>query len=80
MQELRNLYVLVIDPSPHEIWEGSWLELEEQLLEAAKNVTKPREFELMLPFKSCRTDWDMGESRCVLKKPEGGAVEDEEED
>jgi hypothetical protein len=79
MQELRNLYVVVIDPSPHEIWEGSWLELEEQLLEAPKNVTRPRQFELMLPFARCGIEWDMGESRCVLRKPEGGVVEEEEE-
>lgn len=62
------------------MWEGSWLELEELLLEAVKGVTRPRKFELMLPFGSCGIERDMGESRCVLRKPAGGVVGEEQEE
>jgi hypothetical protein len=76
MEGLRNLYVAVVDPSPHDMWEGSWLESEELLLQPVKEVVRPRWFELMLPFASCGIEWDMGESRCVLRKPEGWLVEE----
>ena len=36
-----------------------------------------RWFEVMLPFPSCRTDWDMGKSRVALKRPEGGMEEED---
>ncbi|KAH7380219.1 hypothetical protein DE146DRAFT_625156 [Phaeosphaeria sp. MPI-PUGE-AT-0046c] len=70
MAGLRDLYVAIIDPSPQEIWERNWIELEEQLLSPVKMVTSSDWFELLLPFHRCRTDWDMGESRVVLRRPE----------
>lgn len=78
MTGLRELYVVLADPSPQGMWERNWLELEEQLLKPLTNVTRPERFEVMLPFARCGVDWDMGESRVVLRKPDGG--EDEEED
>ncbi|KAF2123146.1 hypothetical protein BDV96DRAFT_481341 [Lophiotrema nucula] len=69
MKSLRDLYVVLIDPTPGSTWESRWLDLEEQLIQDVKAVVKPRWFELMLPYESCDTDWDMGESRVVLRKP-----------
>jgi hypothetical protein len=77
MAKLRDLYVVLVDPSPQDMWERNWIELEEHLLRPVKAVTKPRWFELMLPFASCSTAWDMGESSVVLRKPEGEAGEDD---
>ena len=79
MKGLRDLYVVLVDPSPQGMWERSWVELEEQLLAPVREVKGPRWFEVVLPFATCRTDWDMGESRVVLRKPEGGGVEEEED-
>jgi hypothetical protein len=70
MAGLRELYVVLIDPSPHDIWESSWKDLEEQLLRPVKQVRAPSWFELVLPFASCRTDWDMGDCVVVLRRPE----------
>ncbi|CAO2651866.1 Nn.00g001490.m01.CDS01 [Neocucurbitaria sp. VM-36] len=78
MQGLRDLYVVLVDPSPQSLWERNWLELEEQLLAPVKQVTNPGWFELMLPYASCGTDWDMEESRVRLRKPDGGDVEEED--
>jgi hypothetical protein len=71
MTGLRDLYVVLIDPTPQRMWERHWLELEEQLLAPVKLVVRPRLCEVVLPFATCRTDWDMGESRVVLRKPKG---------
>jgi len=78
MEGLRDLYVVISDPSPQGMWEPHWLMLEEKLLEPVKSVVAPRSAEVVLPFGSCRLDWDMGESRVVLRRPEGWV--DEEED
>lgn len=79
MQGLRDLYVLLIDPSPQGLWESNWVELEGKLLEPVKSVTKPRWFELVLPYSSCNAGWNMGDSMVVLRKPEGDVMEDEDE-
>jgi hypothetical protein len=78
MASLRELRVVLLDKSVDGIWETRWLFLEGTLLEPAKSVNRPRKFEIVMPYTSCRLDWDMGESRCVLKKPESreGAIED----
>jgi hypothetical protein len=75
LQGLKNLYVAVVDPRIHNMWQGSWLEFEELLLKPVKEVVRPRTFELMLPFASCGVGWDMGESRCVLRKPQNRVEE-----
>ena len=85
MQKLRDLVVIISDPSPNEIWEASWLSLEGKLLEAVKEVKvggggRNGWFELWLPYASCRTDWDMGDCKVVLRKPEGEGEEDDEEE
>jgi hypothetical protein len=72
MEGLRELYIVLVDPSPQGMWERSWGELEEVLLAPVKEVVQPRWFELVLPFKSCRTNWDMGDCSVVLRKPVGG--------
>lgn len=72
MAALRDLYVALVDPSPFQTWEGRWLELEGDLLEPVKSVVVPKWAEVWLPYSSCHTDWDMGESRVLLKKPDIG--------
>ncbi|KAF2727209.1 hypothetical protein EJ04DRAFT_479405 [Polyplosphaeria fusca] len=76
MKGLRDLRVVLVDPTPGRTWEARWLDLEEQLLEPVKEVVGPRWFEVVLPYASCETDWDMGESRVVLRVP----VEDGDEE
>ncbi|KAL5119798.1 hypothetical protein ACEQ8H_002158 [Pleosporales sp. CAS-2024a] len=80
MTSLSELYIAIVDPSPQGIWEQNWLELEDQLLHPVKNVTRPSHFVLILPFASCRTELDMGESRVVLRTPESWVMEEEEEE
>jgi hypothetical protein len=77
MQGLRDLFVVLVDPSPHDMWERNWLELEGQLLQSVKGVTRPTFFELMLPYASCVTQWDMSESAVRLRKPESRVIEEE---
>ena len=78
MQGLRELYIVLVDPSPQDMWERNWLELEEQLLTPVKRVERPNWFELWLPYGSCGTEWDMGASKVRLRKVEGDGGEDEE--
>ncbi|KAF2865441.1 hypothetical protein BDV95DRAFT_507112 [Massariosphaeria phaeospora] len=77
MQNLRTLYVVLIDP--RDTWQSAWLSLEETLLEPVKSVTRPAWFELVLPYANCRVGWDMGDSRVRLSKPEGGEVDELED-
>ncbi|KAF2710257.1 hypothetical protein K504DRAFT_255337 [Pleomassaria siparia CBS 279.74] len=71
MQSLRHLYVVLVDPSRDAMWERSWKELESFLLEPVKGVVVPSRFELMLPYASCSTSYDMGQSPVRLMKPDG---------
>jgi len=71
MAGVRDLKVVIIDKSVDGIWERQWLGLEERLLESLKEVRRPRRFVVVLPYRSCGVDWDMGESGCVLRRPEG---------
>ncbi|KAF1918430.1 hypothetical protein BDU57DRAFT_556010 [Ampelomyces quisqualis] len=74
MVGLRQLHVVVIDPSPGGIWESRWLAQEEKLLGPVRQVTRPERFELVLPFDTCWTGWDMGSSNVVLRTPGHGVV------
>lgn len=80
MHGLRDLHVVIVDPSPQDLWERNWLELEERLLAPVSCVTGPRWFELVLPYASCGVEWDMGESRVVLRRPDGRAGQDDDDD
>jgi hypothetical protein len=78
MQELRDLYVVLVDPSPQQMWERNWLELEDRLLESVREVGRGgriRKAEVVLPYASCRTEWDMGGSCVRLTRPVSEAVE-----
>jgi hypothetical protein len=76
MAGLRELRVVLLDKSVDGIWEAQWLGVQERLLEKIKCVTRPRRFVVVLPYRSCCVDWDMGESGCVLRRPEGDYVEE----
>lgn len=80
MKGLKDLYIVISDPSPLGLWERGWLELEEKLLEPVRKITSPRWFELWLPYTGCRVDRDMGGCAVVLRKPNGEAVEEEGDD
>ncbi|KAF2851648.1 hypothetical protein T440DRAFT_517137 [Plenodomus tracheiphilus IPT5] len=77
MQGLRDLYVVLSDPSPGGVWERSWLELEEELVGPVRGVVRPGVAVVVLPYRSCGVGWDMGGSRVVLRRP-GGEGEEEE--
>ena len=70
MGGLRDLHVVLIDPSPQDMWETNWLEMEDQLLEPVRKVTVPPWFELVLPYNSCGKERNMGDSSVKLHKPE----------
>ena len=72
MKGLKILTVVLIDPSAQGIWERNWLELEGQLLEPVKRVTKPREFEVVLPYASCDIERNMGGCLVRLRRPDNG--------
>ncbi|KAJ5058595.1 hypothetical protein J3E74DRAFT_7577 [Bipolaris maydis] len=81
MQGLRELYVVLIDPSPQGLWERNWLQLEDVLLESVRGVTRPRDAVVVMPYQSCGVDWDMGDGCVRLVRPEdGGAEEDDKGD
>ncbi|KAF9739801.1 hypothetical protein PMIN01_02435 [Paraphaeosphaeria minitans] len=69
MKRLRDLRVSIVDPSPEGIWEGHWLGVEGILIEAMKRVRIPRNYEVMLPYASCRVDWDVGGCNAKLLRP-----------
>ena len=74
---------MIVDPSPHHMWERNWLELEDRLLESVREVGTGgslREAEVVLPYASCGVDWDMGESCVRLTRPVGGSVEEEDDE
>ncbi|KAL6708589.1 hypothetical protein ACN47E_002570 [Coniothyrium glycines] len=77
MTGLRDLYVVLVDPSPQQMWERNWLELEGRLLQPVKEVTKPNRFELVLPYASCRTDWVVSDMRIQLRRPQEGLMGEE---
>lgn len=78
MVGLRDLRVVLLDKSIDGIWAAQWLTLEEVLLRPLRELTRPRVFEVVLPYKECGVEWDMGPSRCVLKRPAGWEREGEE--
>ncbi|KAF2643705.1 hypothetical protein P280DRAFT_215033 [Massarina eburnea CBS 473.64] len=78
MRGLKDLRVVIVDSSRDGIWEAQWLSLEGKLLEVIKRIKGGRFTEVMLPYASCRLDWDMGESGVVLRKPEAEVLGEEE--
>jgi hypothetical protein len=68
MAGLRELFVVVVDPSPNRVWERHWKELEEELLAPVKQVTGPRRFEMVLPYGRWDVRADMGASRVVFRR------------
>ena len=72
MQGLRHLQVMLIDPSPQQLWEANWVELEDILLDSVRAVKRPRDAVVILPYPSCRTDWDMGDSTVRLRVRDNG--------
>ena len=52
-------------------YEQLWKEREKELLDPIKRITAPRDFVLTLPDRRCSTVMDVGDSRCVLRLPDG---------
>ncbi|KAH7092043.1 hypothetical protein FB567DRAFT_435680 [Paraphoma chrysanthemicola] len=52
--------------SPRELWQ----EQGEEFMKMARTIIAPREFVVILSDPECETDYDVGESRCVLRLPE----------
>ncbi|KAF2000862.1 hypothetical protein P154DRAFT_522141 [Amniculicola lignicola CBS 123094] len=77
MKGLRDLYVVLSDPSPANTWEAAWGENQGKLMADVKKVVQTRWFMLMVPYESCDTHLDMGECKVILRRPDG---ESEEED
>jgi hypothetical protein len=69
MKALRDLRVVIVDPSPDSTWEAHWLGVEEVLMDAVKRVQTPRRFDLLLPYAGCRVDLDMGGCNVRLLRP-----------
>jgi hypothetical protein len=83
MTGLRDLCVVLVDPSPQQIWERNWLELEDRLLESVREVGRigrRMRAQVVLPYESCGVEWDMGGSCMELRRPERGMVEEEDGD
>ncbi|KAG9194847.1 hypothetical protein G6011_04882 [Alternaria panax] len=80
MHGLRHLQVMLIDPSPQQLWEITWVELEDILLDSVRTVKRPRDAVVILPYPSCRTDWDMGDSTVRLRRPGSGVDAGRDED
>ncbi|KAH8640463.1 hypothetical protein IG631_03404 [Alternaria alternata] len=80
MQGLRHLQVMLIDPSPQQLWEANWVELEDILLDSVRVVKRPRDAVVILPYPSCRTDWDMGDSTVRLRVLDNGLGTEGDED
>lgn len=51
--------------------------MEGRLVEPMRAV-RAREAEVVLPYRACRVDWDMGEEGVRLRRP-GGVVDGEED-
>jgi hypothetical protein len=80
MQGLRQLRVVLIDPSPQQIWANVWLDVEDMLLDSVRTVNRPRDAVVVLPYPSCRTDWDMGDSTVRLRIPDDGSGTGDDQD
>jgi hypothetical protein len=67
---LRRLHINVagrhVDGTPQELWQ----EQGANFIKMARTITAPREFVIILPDRECETDYDVGDSRCVLRLPE----------
>ncbi|PVI00886.1 hypothetical protein DM02DRAFT_592037 [Periconia macrospinosa] len=73
MDGLRDLRVVIL--SREGIWEAAWLSLEEKLVESIKKVARVKRVEVVLPYQSCRVDWDVG--NVVFSRPGNGRSIDE---
>jgi hypothetical protein len=68
MAGLRELFVVVVDPSPNGVWERHWGELEEELLAPLRAVVTPRQFEVVLPYGRGGVGWDMRNCKVVFRR------------
>lgn len=69
MKGLESLRVVLVDPSAQGIWENSWLEHEATIMLPIQKVQVKGEFEVALPYASCKVDRDMGICKVRLRRP-----------
>ncbi|KAF2014754.1 hypothetical protein BU24DRAFT_463516 [Aaosphaeria arxii CBS 175.79] len=77
MKGLRDLYVVVSDPSPQALWEDKWLALEDKLYEDIAKVKQVRWGEVFLPYASCNIDVQFEGCAIGFRKPAGEEEEDD---
>ncbi|KAF1835579.1 hypothetical protein BDW02DRAFT_547914 [Decorospora gaudefroyi] len=80
---LRELVVVLLDPSPGQIWERGWAEVEDLLMQGVGKVRGVRSAQVFLPYASCGVGWELGGGCVRLRRPEGdgsGVEEDEDEE
>ncbi|KAH7132607.1 hypothetical protein B0J11DRAFT_522092 [Dendryphion nanum] len=73
MKGLRDLYVVLCDPSPQGLWERSWLELEDTLVEDIGKIKQCKWFEVVMPYASSVTEREIEGSNVRFRKPDGEA-------
>jgi hypothetical protein len=73
MRGLRELNIRILDV----MWRDQWLIMEKRLMEGVKDVRSPRVFEVTLPHPESNVGMDVGQSKCVFRRPGDGAVERE---
>lgn len=82
MRGLRELYVVLVDPSPMEMWERSWVEVHGRLLESVRGLERVgglRWCEVVLPYESCSVEWEGGSTSVVkLRRPSRRDAEEQE--
>ncbi|KAF1849455.1 uncharacterized protein K460DRAFT_276323 [Cucurbitaria berberidis CBS 394.84] len=68
---LQHLHITLSYTYWSEACKVLWEEHGARLLEPIKMITAPRDFVITLPGRSCSTDMDVGESKCIFRLPSG---------
>jgi hypothetical protein len=77
MTSLRHLHIIFacnIWNQPEEI-EVLWAPVMTEVLKPIGTITAPSEFTIRLPDWRCSTDFEIGDSKCVVKLPDKPVVD-----
>lgn len=69
MTGLKKLFIKLNAPDFDPYLFEKWKQREVLLLETVKRVLAPKNFVVVLPYRRCRTDLDVGHSRCEFRLP-----------